>query len=76
MDIFLVLFFTIIAILFFMAAMSTIDKKLVEERRKFLEKELKLKKCPPHKWSYHPQTDKLCCTACDFVAGEGSPHEQ
>jgi hypothetical protein len=22
-----------------------------------------------HKWSFHPETDKLTCTECGFVAG-------
>jgi len=76
MDIFFVFFFMLLVILFFMVAMKAVDDKLVEQQKKFLEKELKLKKCPPHKWSYHPQTDRLCCTICDFKAGEVNPYEQ
>jgi hypothetical protein len=37
------------------------DKPPVEEAPK--------SDCPPHKWSYHPVTDKLTCTACNFEAG-------
>jgi hypothetical protein len=76
MDIFFALFLMLIVILFFMAAMKAVDEKLIEQQRKFIEKELSLKKCPPHKWSYHPQTEKLCCINCNFTAGESSPHEQ
>lgn len=25
--------------------------------------------CPPHDWTYHPVTDKLTCTRCNYVAG-------
>ena len=25
--------------------------------------------CPPHKWTYHPETSKMTCTICNFVAG-------
>lgn len=26
-------------------------------------------KCPPHRWSYHPVTERLTCIVCDFIAG-------
>jgi hypothetical protein len=28
------------------------------------KKELLIEKCPLHKWSYHPVTNRLSCTKC------------
>jgi hypothetical protein len=25
--------------------------------------------CPPHKWTYHPVTNRLTCTECNYEAG-------
>ena len=25
--------------------------------------------CPSHKWSYHPVTNKLTCTECNYESG-------
>jgi hypothetical protein len=27
------------------------------------------KNCPPHKWAYHPASQRLTCTLCNHVAG-------
>lgn len=70
--------FLFIAILLLIVSLGSFLNSLEEEARKKQEQEIEeLRKelghvkddCPPHKWTYHPVTNKLTCTRCNYVAG-------
>lgn len=46
-------------------------KDMVRDLKRDLnyEKPVEQRSCPPHKWSYHPATEKLTCIVCNYVAG-------
>lgn len=69
MDIFLILLIVIGFALF----ANILDSNARERHRKAmkgLQEDLHGKSCPPHKWTYHPVTNRLTCTLCNFVAGQ------
>ena len=59
----------IVMLLLFYFVVSKVHKIDMEQMEKF-KKQVK-KDCPPHRWSYHPVTDKLTCQECNFEAGSG-----
>lgn len=61
----LILIFVFIAQVGFfinLAEAQRAEKDILEKTKK----DVNVKKCPPHKWSYHPQTHILVCTACNL----------
>lgn len=70
--------FFLILIVIFSNFINWVEQKALERQAKVLS-EIKEevypteKKCPPHKWSHHPETHKLTCTSCNYVAGTEVP---
>jgi hypothetical protein len=69
-------------ILIFIVGFAMLGNKMEADARKKRQKILeelqdevhgKEKNCPPHKWTYHPTTERLTCTVCNYIAG--SNHE-
>lgn len=66
----------IIVLILLIIGYSYFAKKLDEAARQKYISEMKRElatDCPPHKWAYHPQTDRLTCIRCNFEAGSYEP---
>lgn len=67
----------ILLIVFGLALFSRhMDKKAIESRKKFIAEvrsDVVGRNCPPHKWTYHPATERLTCTLCNLEAGSDAP---
>lgn len=73
MDILLILLFIIIIA----SLLNALEKAAKEKQDKIINDFYKEfheidKNCPPHKWTYHPKTNRLTCTLCNYEAGSGS----
>jgi len=67
---FLVIFMFLALVVFgFYTVASTISKQIEENEKEYTRLVRSVKNCPPHGWSYHPQTNKMTCTKCNFEAG-------
>lgn len=75
------LLFILMLIVWFGILMRFVEKNAREKQKKYLQEAMKeangeisdsqvsSKRCPPHKWTYHPKTEKLTCTLCNYEAG-------
>lgn len=68
---FMLLMLLLVGIGSFMDHLEREAKKKNEEELNALVAQAanKDKWCPPHTWAYHPVTDRLTCTRCNYVAG-------
>lgn len=67
---FLAVFMFLALVIFgFYMLSSALSKQAEEYEKEYARLVRNVKNCPPHGWSYHPQTNKLTCIKCNFEAG-------
>lgn len=62
------IFAIVISIVLFSMFVNWFEAKALEGQVKAII-ESPAVKCPPHKWSHHPETHRLTCITCQYVAG-------